>query len=179
MLRHWLPAVPLSAALLAVAACGTQPNAPPAAPPTAAETRGNAESDGPPLFEDVTAASGVDFTYRNGEDTANHLAILESLGGGVALIDYNGDGRLDVFLPGGGGYDGPDKKQIVGRPCKLYANLGGWKFRDVTAEAGLDRLAGGTPWFYSHGAAVGDYDRDGRPDLLVTGWGRVALFRNE
>ncbi len=49
---------------------------------------------------------------------------------------------------------------------------------DVTREAGLETLAGGVPWFYSHAAAVADFDRDGWPDLLVTGWGRVALFRN-
>jgi hypothetical protein len=131
-----------------------------------------------PLFEDITAASGISFTYRNGEETSNHLAILEAVGGGVALIDYDGDGLLDVFLAGGGHYAGPDGKEIVGLPCKLYKNLGGGKFKDVTALVGLDRLAGGKAWFYSHGAAVTDYDRDGWPDLLVTGWGRLALFRN-
>src|SRR5262249_61815459 len=107
-----------------------------------------------------------------------HLAILESLGGGVALLDYDCDGLLDLFVTGGGYYDGPDKKQIKGHPCKLYKNLGGFKFKDVTREVGLDTLAGGAPWFYSHGCAVADYDRDGWPDLLVTGWGRVALVRN-
>ena len=131
------------------------------------------EPAGPPLFEEITAASGVNFTYRNGEDTANHLAILESLGGGVALIDFDGDGLLDLFLPGGGYYSGKDKKDIVGAPCKLYRNLGKGKFQDVTGAAGLDRT-----WFYTHGAAVADYDRDGWPDLLVTGYGRLALFRN-
>ena len=60
----------------------------------------------------------------------------------------------------------------------LFKNLGKGKFRDVTAEVGLDKLAGGKPWFYAHAAAVADHDRDGWPDLLVTGWGRVALFRN-
>jgi hypothetical protein len=130
------------------------------------------------LFNDITASSGVDFTYRNGEDTANHLAILESLGGGVALLDFDGDGLLDIFLTGGGGFAGLDKKDIVGLPCKLYRNLGHGKFEDVTAAVGLDHLAGGKPWFYTHGAAVADYDRDGWPDLLVTGWGAVALFRN-
>src|SRR5439155_20721389 len=50
-----------------------------------------------PLFDDVTDASGVSFTYRNGEETANHLAILEAVGGGVALLDYDGDGLLDIF----------------------------------------------------------------------------------
>src|SRR5205085_1737931 len=136
------------------------------------------ELTGPPLFEDVTAACGVHFVYRNGEDTADHLSILESLGGGAGLIDYDGDGRLDIFLPGGGGFAGKDKKDIVGFPCKLYRNLGNGKFRDVTAAVGLDRLAGGRPWFYTHGVAVADFDRGGWPDLLVTGWGGVALFRN-
>jgi hypothetical protein len=136
------------------------------------------EDDGPGYFEDVTGPSGVDFTYRNGQE-AGHYAILESLGGGVALIDFDGDGLLDVFLTGGGCFGGADKKNIQGLPCKLYRNLGGFRFQDVTAAAGLDGLAGGKPWFYTHGAAVADYDRDGWPDLLVTGWGRVALFHNE
>jgi enediyne biosynthesis protein E4 len=124
------------------------------------------------FFTDVTATSGVDFTYRNGQE-ADHYAILESLGGGVALLDYDGDGLLDLFLTGGGFFDGPDKKEIKGHTCRLYRNLGGWKFQDVTREAGLDGIA-----FYSHGAAVADYDRDGWPDLLVTGYGRLALFHN-
>jgi hypothetical protein len=128
---------------------------------------------GPPFFEDVTDASGVKITYRNGEE-AGHFAILESLGGGLALVDYDGDGLLDLFITGGGYYEGPNKKQIKGHPCKLYKNLGKFRFKDVTAEAGLER-----PWFYTHGAAVADFDRDGWPDLLVTGWGRMALYHNE
>jgi enediyne biosynthesis protein E4 len=123
-------------------------------------------------FENVTAGSGIDFTYRNGED-ADHLTILESLGGGVGLIDYDGDGLLDVFLTGGGAFQGLDKQQIVGRPNRLYRNLGGWRFRDVTKDVGLDQ-----PVFYNHGCAVGDYDNDGWPDLVVTGYGRLALYRN-
>ena len=142
------------------------------------EDKAPAEAVGPPLFRDVTGGSGLTFTYRNGEEKGS-LSILESLGGGVALIDYDGDGLLDVFLPGGGFFDGKGGKEIKGHPCKLFRNLGGFKFKDVTREAGLDALAGGRPWFYSHAAAVADYDRDGWPDLLVTGWGRVALFRNE
>src|SRR6516165_2739938 len=137
------------------------------------------ELSGPDLFENVTAVSGIAHTYENGELGApKNLTILESLGGGIALIDYDGDGLLDVFVPGGGYFDGLKKKEIKGRPCKLFKNLGNWKFKDVTEEVGLDKLAGGQPWFYTHGAAVGDFDRDGWPDLLVTGWGRVALFRN-
>ncbi len=124
-------------------------------------------------FQDVTAASGVVHTYHNGEE-AGHLAILESLGGGAALLDYDGDGLLDIFFPGGGSFAGADKKDITGRPCKLYKNLGGFKFRDVTKETGLDGIR-----FYTHGVAVADYDCDGHPDLLVTGWGGVALLHNE
>ena len=131
----------------------------------------------PGYFEDVTPGSGIDFTYRNGEE-AGLATILESLGGGVALLDTDGDGLLDIFVTGGGDFVGPDKKTIQGHPCKLYRNLGGYKFRDVTAEVGLDRLAGGEAWFYTHGAAVADYDNDGWPDLLVTGYGRLALFHN-
>src|SRR5437773_1499858 len=59
------------------------------------------------LFDDRTVASGLDFRYQNGEE-AGHRAILETLGGGVALLDFDGDGLLDIFLPGGGSFDRTD-----------------------------------------------------------------------
>jgi hypothetical protein len=118
----------------------------------------------------MTATSGIAFTYRNGEE-AGHFAIIESLGGGAALIDFDADGLLDVFLPGGGHYDG---KKVLGHPCKLYRNLG-FKFEDASAKAGLDKVA----FPYSHGAAAFDYDRDGWTDLLVSGYSRLVLLRNE
>jgi hypothetical protein len=130
------------------------------------------DTPSPGYFEDVTAGSGIDFTYHNGQEAGN-LTILETLGGGVALIDFDGDGLLDIFVTGGGSFSGKDNTQIDGLPCKLYKNLGSWKFQDVTADVGLDKIL-----FYTHGVAVADFDRDGWPDLLVTGWGRLALFRN-
>lgn len=124
----------------------------------------------PAWFTDVTSSSGINFTYRNGEE-AGHFAIIESLGGGVALVDYDGDGHLDVFLPGGGYFAG---QNVRGYSCRLYRNLGSFRFEDVTARVGLDRVE----FPYSHGAAAFDYDRDGWPDLLVTGYSRVVLLRN-
>src|SRR5690349_18785648 len=117
MIPRRLSAALLAGLLLSTAACTSRPGGPAGGPVT------REEPAGPPLFEDITAASGVHFTYRNGEETADHHAILESLGGGVALLDYDGDGLLDVFLTGGGLYEGPDGKDIVGLPCKLYRNL--------------------------------------------------------
>ena len=152
---------------------------------------------GPDFFKNVTVASGIRWSYRNGEE-ANHLAIPESLGGGVGLIDFNNDGLLDVIVVGGGHFEktdaeltkefGPRPKagtpefssgkrscKMLGYPCKLYQNLGNGKFEDVSDR--VLKLDG--PWFYSHGCAVGDFNGDGYPDLLITGWGRVALFENQ
>jgi RNA polymerase sigma factor (sigma-70 family) len=143
-------------------------------PKTPKETPPTPETAQPgDLFEDITAASGVQFSYRNGEE-ADQYSILESLGGGVGLIDYDQDGLLDLVITGGGYFDGEAKDQIKGYGVRLYKNLGNGRFQDVTAQTGLDR-----PLFYTHGLAVVDYDCDGWPDILVTGWGRMALFHNE
>ena len=125
--------------------------------------------DRPALFEDVTQSTGIVFSYRNGEE-ADRYSILESVGGGVALLDYDGDGRLDIFLTGGGRLD---DDAVGGRQGRLFRNEGDWRFRDVTQQTKLDDAS-----FYTHGCFAADYDDDGRPDLLVTGYGRTALYRN-
>ena len=143
---------PIALALLAVAALGgcASPYAfEPFAPRVGPADDGPV---GPPLFEDMTPRTGIDFTYKNGED-AGHFAIIESLGGGVALIDFDKDGRLDVFLTGGGHYQG---KKVLGNPCRLYRNLGGWKFEDVTKQAGLDVYQDGNPYVLHHKVFVLD-----------------------
>jgi enediyne biosynthesis protein E4 len=103
-----------------------------------------------------------------GGATKDH--ILESSCGGVALFDYDSDGLLDVYL-----VTGPElgsARQRVPRANALYRNLGGWKFEDVSRQAGVDLAAWGS------GACAGDADGDGRLDLYVTNWGANALFRN-
>lgn len=123
-------------------------------------------------FEEVAEVAGVNFTYRNGEE-AGHYSILETLGGGVGLLDYDQDGLMDLFFVGGGAFEGPTRKSIVGLPCRLYRNRGHWRFEDVTETVGLSR-----PSFYSHGVAIADFDGDGWPDILVTGYDGLALYRN-
>src|SRR5579859_6068678 len=127
----------LGAALAAAIAIWTMahPSSDPTQQPLPEWGTAPAVPDGPPWFRDMTAASGVDFTYRNGEES-NQFAILESLGGGVGLIDFDGDGLLDLFFTGGGYFDG---QEIKGYPCRLYKNLGNWKFVDVTAAVGLSK----------------------------------------
>ena len=122
-------------------------------------------------FEDTTSSSGIDFRYKNGQESA-HYFILESLGGGAAVLDYDRDENVDVFLNGGGTISGTPA-EIRGLPSALFRNSGASRFSNHTAESGLD-----TAGDYSHGCFVSDYDCDGFPDLLVTAWGRCRLFHN-
>ena len=121
-------------------------------------------------FEDVTPASGIRFTYRNGRE-AGKYSILESLGGGVALFDYDCDGDLDVFATGGGKFE--TDYRIVGLPAGLFANQGDLHFDDATRSAAIPASRG-----YTHGVTSADIDNDGFADLLVTGYGHLQLLHN-
>ncbi|HSF41460.1 MAG TPA: CRTAC1 family protein [Thermoanaerobaculia bacterium] len=128
-----------------------------------------------PVFVDRAAAWGLDFRYTNGR--TGELYFPEIMGGGAALFDYDGDGDLDAFLVQGH----PLGKLEVGKGGRLFRNdlIAGGKrqpeprFVDVTEAAGI-RATG-----YGMGAAVGDFDNDGRPDLYLTNFGGNQLWKNQ
>src|SRR5262245_22431121 len=103
-------AVALVLLALSTASCGPRPATP---SPTSGGNAAASPPQGPDWFADKSPGSGLDFTYRNGEE-ANHYTILESLGGGVGLLDYDRDGLLDVLLTGGGWFG--EDKTIHGYP---------------------------------------------------------------
>ena len=131
------------------------------------------ESASPFHFRDVSSTSGVEWVYRNG-DEVQRFAIVESLGGGVAAFDYDRDGADDLFFTGGGLY-GPSST-LVGLSGGLFQNMSqstSLTFRPVTREATIDAVK-----HYSHGAFAADYDNDGFPDLIVTGYGGLQFWCN-
>jgi hypothetical protein len=118
---------------------------------------------------DVAARAGVRFHHTNGESGRSFLA--ETMGSGCAFLDYDGDGRLDLFLVNSSRLPGFEQKGPF-YPA-LYRNEGNGHFQEVTRQAGL------TIDGYGMGVAVADYDNDGDPDLLLTGFGGSHLFRND
>src|SRR5262245_64632484 len=130
-------------------------------------------------FADVTKASGVSFTHRNSATSNKYL--VETMGGGVALLDYDNDGRLDIFLTNGAKIDdpmAPGKLPDKSDPAywnRLYHQNANGTFVDVTEKAGLTGMPQNR---YGMGVTVGDYDNDGFDDLYVTNFGGNTLYHN-
>jgi hypothetical protein len=118
-------------------------------------------------FTDQTARSGIDVVLTSGRSPATQ--ILEVKGGGLALIDYDNDGDLDLFLPNGAYLDATAK----GPGARLYENDGHMRFTDVTARSGIDFHGWGM------GVAVGDVDGNGFDDLYVAAYGPDVLLLND
>jgi enediyne biosynthesis protein E4 len=126
-------------------------------------------SPSPPGFRlaDVTAAAGVQFRHNSGAYGGKLLP--ETLGAGCAFLDYDGDGWQDILLINGTDWPGHKRERST---LKLYRNNRNGTFSDVTRSAGLDVEV------YGLGVAIGDYDNDGYPDILVTCVGQNLLFKN-
>lgn len=118
-------------------------------------------------FRDVTANAGIRFRHNSGAFGEKYLP--ETLGSGCAFLDFNQDGWMDILLVNGMDWAGHKRGRST---LKLYRNNGDGTFTDVTREAGLDIE------MYGLGVAVGDYDNDGFPDILITCLGQNRLFRN-
>lgn len=122
-------------------------------------------------FTDITTASGIDFVHTSG--AYGDKLLPESMGAGVAFLDFDGDGAQDLLFVNGTYWPG---HAPAGRPAPtaaLYHNDGHGHFTNVTAGSGLDVS------FYGTGVAVGDYDNDGRPDVFLSGVNGNHLFHNE
>jgi hypothetical protein len=117
----------------------------------------------PPWFEDVTDEAGLAFIHDAGPVDGRYF-MPQSMGSGVALFDFDGDGLLDVYLLNNGG--------PMGRPNQLFRQTRTGTFINVSKGSGLD-FSG-----YCMGVAVGDVNNDGKPDVLVTEYGGVRLFLN-
>lgn len=130
----------------------------------------------PADFVDVTAQDGVDFVHQAPHSSRKYL--LETMGSGVALFDYDNDGRLDIYLVNGAPFGDFVPRGTIPEKTgekywnRLYHQKPDGTFEDVTAKAGLEGVG------YGMGVAVGDYDNDGYEDLYVTSLGGNHLYHN-
>jgi enediyne biosynthesis protein E4 len=121
------------------------------------------------VLHDVAPESGIGFRLANHPSPEKHL--IETMAGGVAAFDYNNDGRTDLYFTNGASVPELTKKEPSDWN-RLYRNDGGFKFTDVTAQAGVQGEG------FSMGAAAADYDNDGDVDLFVAGVERNLLYLN-
>jgi len=130
----------------------------------------------PGHFVDVTEKLGIHFRQQASPTSKKYL--LEAMGSGVALFDYDNDGCLDIFFANGARLVDPTPRGSIPKKDdpkfwnRLYHQKSDGTFEDVTERAGL------TGFGYSTGVAVGDYDNDGSEDLYVAGYGRGTLYHN-
>ena len=137
---------------------------------TSRRTVGITDAAAPVVFEDVTGKTSLAaFHHRSGEASKDY--IFDTPSGGVAIFDYDSDGRPDIYLVNGSTMAALRGKEKAPRAA-LYRNLGNWKFEDVTDKAGVANER----WGFS--VNVGDYNNDGRPDMFVGNFGVSRLYRN-
>src|SRR6266850_4844144 len=137
---------------------------------TSRRTVGVTDPKAPVVFEDVTARTALaNFHNLSGAPEKNYIP--DTASGGVAILDYDGDGRPDIYLLNGSTFDAMRGKGKAPRAA-LYHNLGNWRFEDVTDKAGVANERWGM------GVAVGDYDNDGKPDIFVSNFGISRLYHN-
>src|SRR3954468_2457393 len=133
-------------------------------------TAGGVVDSGPVIFQNVAEKAGLS-NWRHVMGTPEKQFIIETVGSGVALIDYDNDGWLDIYLVNGSTYDAENGKATPPHAALFHNNHDG-TFADVAAKAGVSN----DRWAF--GAAVGDYDNDGWPDLYVTNFGKNRLYHN-
>jgi len=133
-------------------------------------TAGGFVKTGPVIFEDISETSGLT-KWRHTMGTPEKKYILETVGSGVGLIDYDNDGWLDIYLVNGATYD-----SLAGRSAPpsaaLFHNNHDGTFTDVTAKAGVANQRWG------FGVAIADYDNDGWPDIYLSNFGKNRLYHN-
>jgi hypothetical protein len=137
-----------------------QPTSPPQAAPTPRQ--------GPAWLTDKTADSGVTFRHHSGDSTEKPFPSAN--GSGLAALDYDLDGHIDLLFATGNPF--PVRAETSTHSNRCYRNLGGWRFSETTEQTGLAYRG------YTHGVTVADYDADGFPDVLITGYGPDVLFHN-